>query len=554
MVSLGNQMTNQKKRKNKAKRVNRTTPAGKSVNTKGNSHQINPQDFFSLQKIIDLLPGNIFWKDREGKMVGCNNHVAHIFGLNSPRDIYGKRMIDLMPAELAAEVDRTDQRIMASQQTVSLEENGLNDQNEPAVYLSYKIPLCNEKGDVIGLLGTSLDITEQKRLEKELILAKQKAEASDQAKSRFLAVVNHEMRTPLTGILGLVDCMKKDDLTLAEKKNLSSDLEHCTQNLLYIVNDILDFSRLEAGQSAPLNMQPIDLDALIHEVIGITNGLAKNKGLWIHSTLNENHIIMTDTHMLRQILINLLNNAVKFTQKGGITLRVKTVKQSAERIRLSISIQDTGKGIPPDKQQMIFEPFQQIDDPYTRESSRSGTGLGLAIVKRLAAILNLKLSLVSKPGKGSTFSLTGEFETLAPEKYSLSSENQTSVNQNEKILKVLLVEDDKIVRYIHEKMLLELQCNVETCDQGQLAIDTFNDHHILFVDIGLPDISGFEVIRRIRDKEKIIKTNCSIIALTGYTGDEERTACLEAGANEVMNKPINKIQLTKILKQYGWRD
>ncbi|RDI44757.1 ATP-binding protein [Aquicella lusitana] len=526
----------------------------------------NDKEFFALRDLIALMPGNIFWKDKEGKLLGCNNHLAKILSLTSPDEIIGKHTIDLVGAELAEQIDKIDKEIMASMEATSIEEVGFNEKHEPATYLSYKIPLRDRNGEVIGLLGTSLDITEHKRMEQELKIAKEKAEASNRAKSQFLAVVNHELRTPLTGILGLVNFLKQGNLSKADQLTSLEDLEHCAQNLLSLVNDVLDFSRLEAGKYVLNTHTSINLNTLINEALSITAALAKNKGLELTARLDQQPSlqIQTDPHVLRQILINIINNAIKFTEKGQIAIEVRILKRTARKAKLAIAVHDTGPGIPADKLELIFEPFRQLEDAYTRQSSRSGTGLGLAIVKRLAGLLNMTINVISEPGKGSTFTLIGEFEVprgdsliTALHKKSMAYRAKhpdlpsTALSSLPKQkLKVLLIEDDKIVQRIHEKMLVDLGCEVEISAHGHDGLQALNNHDIIFVDIGLPDITGFEVIRTIRQHQDKEKRTLPIVALTGYTGEEEKSACLTAGANEIANKPISHGSLKEILHRY----
>ncbi|TAK75920.1 MAG: response regulator, partial [Gammaproteobacteria bacterium] len=253
---------------------------------------------------------------------------------------------------------------------------------------------------------------------------------------------------------------------------------------------------------------------------------------------------------LRQILLNIVNNAIKFTLKGSITIAVRQLRKTKNNIYLEIAIQDTGPGIPSEKIDLIFKPFQQLEDTYTRASSQSGTGLGLAIVKKFAELLNLKIQVKSKLGEGSTFSLTGKFvidkdtnqknkkaDKMAPKKPSYSREK----------IRVLLIEDDPIVRRIHQNMIEELGCTVEAASQGYEALKLINDHDILFIDIGLPDIPGFKVIQMLRNEHN---SQVPIIALTGYTGNQEREVCLAAGADDVLNKPISLDHLQGILDRY----
>lgn len=520
-----------------------------------------------LRNIIALIPGNIYWKDKEGYYLGCNYNVAQILGLSSPEEIIGKQNTELLDAKLGALADQIDNEVNVSGKEIYVEENGLNINLEPAIYLTKKLPLFDDTRKMIGILGVSFDITERKKIEEDLKIAKENAEASNRAKSQFLAVVNHELRTPLTSIVGLIDFLKQGDLPLEEEKNIIDAIDNCTQHLLSLVNEVLDFSRLESGKYN-IRMDPVSLNAILYEVYGITKTLAKKKGLElrIESGPNVPKTILTDSRVLRQILINLVSNAIKFTEKGHVTIRLNTLEQNHHKTKLEITVVDTGLGIPSNKIKLIFEPFQQLEDAYTRQSSRAGTGLGLTIVEKLAALIDAVISVESEPGRGSTFSIISEFETpdndgtagphvLVIEKLRKKRRKKNTCakgvmysNSITQKPNVLLVEDDPIVQYVHKKMLTDLGCEVCTASHGHEAITTLNNHDIVFVDINLPDISGFEVIKSIRQHNHTSKI--PIIALTVYTGKEEKSACLKAGANEFASKPISQNHLKKLLLRY----
>lgn len=510
------------------------------------------EDTFSLRQIIMLMPGNVYWKDKNGIFLGCNNNVAKILKLDSPNDIIGKRLSDLMDEELALKTEIIDVEVLNSTEGKFFEEPGIDVNGEPAIYYTHKLPLRDNDNNIVGILGISIDITARKKIEEELQFAKEKAEASNRAKSQFLAVVNHELRTPLTGIIGLANILKPGQLSKEEEISTIEDLVNCAEYLHTLVNDVLDFTKLDAGK-ASLIKKPVDINKSINEVISMLAPLAKNKNLDLHSEINnELPILSTDPRILRQILINLVNNAIKFTEKGSIVIRAHLKQQGTTNIILELSIQDTGFGIPHDKLDQIFEPFKQLEDTYIRQSSRGGTGLGLAIVKRLAKLLNCDIQVSSEFGKGSIFSVLGEFEVSSLAHKSSHSIKNVEVKHpiaNSRI-KTLVVEDDKVVQHIHKKMLLDLGCDVDIASYGSDALQILEQHQIVFVDIGLSDMTGFEVIKKMRARKDINQNKLFIIALTGYTGEQERLACIASGANEVAAKPISKKQLHDLLERY----
>lgn len=506
----------------------------------------------SLESILTLMPGNVFWKDKNGKYLGVNNNLAKLLGLTNPSDIIGKTNNEIMDISYATELDQIDQDCINSSQKSFYEEPGFNEKGEPAIYFTQKLPLQNKEGEVVGLVGISMDITERKKIEHELQIAKEKAEASNQAKSQFLAVINHELRTPLTGILGLVTMLKKNAPPLGEHSGIIHDLDNCAQYLLTLVNDVLDFTTLDSNKKE-LQLEAVDLNELVHEVFSILGGMIKNKGLNFISNLDKKTpLLLTDAKSIRQILINLIGNAIKFTDTGSIQISITHNRLNDTKIALEIKISDTGHGIPSDKLDLIFEPFKQLEDTYIRHSSRSGTGLGLAIVKRLVGLLNCSIHVDSELNKGSTFAINGEF-AVAPNQH--ISQPKLVTNTPSKILPgqkrhVLLIEDDRIVQLIHRRMLTDLHCDIDLAHCGQEALSLLGQHDIAFVDIGLSDMTGFELIKHIRKHQEKTRHTFPIIALTGYTGEKEKLTCLEAGADEVAVKPISIEKLGELLDKY----
>jgi len=513
-----------------------------------------------LHNVIAQVPGHVYWMNKEGTYLGCNNANAQFFGFSSPDGFIGKCHNDFFNPDIAKQLHKVDQGVIASGKEYYVEEESVDTNNHPAIYLTKKTPFTNHEGETIGVIGVSFDISDRKKMEHDLKIAKEKAEASDHAKSQFIAVMNHELNTPLASIIGLVDLLKNGNLPPSEEKNMLSTIKNCTQHLLNLVNQVLDFTRLEKGNSH-VDKTFINLSSVIQEVYNLLYITAKNKGLELRVHFNQhiNTSIFTDPHILLQILINLVNNAIKFTQKGHVTIQVNVNSQKAQTIMLELAVIDTGIGIPADKLESIFQPFHQLKDAYTRESSRNGTGLGLAIVKKLSEQLNIKINVSSKPGQGSIFSLMGEFKTcddntlttpvLTPSKK--TSANKTNIKTSDltiaaKKLRILLVEDDPVIQYIHRKMLERFQCHIEIVSNGHDAIKTENEYDIVFVDISLPDISGFEVIKTLRNQKP---PTLQIIALTVHTGKKEKQACIQAGANKFINKPITQAKLRKILMQ-----
>ncbi len=523
-------------------------------------------DNLTLRSIIDHIPANVFWLDKNGFYLGCNKSTANTVGLDSPNQLVGKCNNDLLDKTMADPLNRTNAVVIKTGEDSYLEEKGISSDGSPADYLTKKSPLLNKQGEIVGVIGVSFDITDRKRIETELKIAKEKAEASDLAKSQFLAMMNHELNTPIVSIIGLIDLIKQNQIPLEEKNNIINTIENCTRHLLNLVNEVLDFNRIEKGKSR-VRKSPINVSALINEVYNILFIRANEKGLKlnIHYSNKINKAIYSDYGVLLQILLNLAANAIKFTDTGEVSIHANLLYSDKDKMVLEFSIKDTGIGIPVDKLELIFEPFQQLEECYVRQTSRHGTGLGLAIVKMLCQQLDMKINVTSIPNVGSTFSVIGKFDICENTNINSSdihsaqkipyAENFLSTNmaEDESILsakkpRILLVEDDPVIQYIHNKMLEEFKCQVEIIAHGRDVIKSMEEYDLIFVDLSLPDISGFDVIKSLREKN--IHRTTPIIALTAHTGIKEKEISLEAGANEFQTKPISREQLKKILIQH----
>lgn len=508
--------------------------------------QLN-EEIKTLKSAIALLPGNVYWKDTQGRYLGCNNNVAKILKLNSPEEIVGKSDADLMDKEFAGKTNQVDLKVVKNKNSISAEEPGFDEHNNPAIYLTQKSPLLDHEGKVKGILGVSLDITDRKRAEENLKIAKQKAEAANRAKSRFLATISHELRTPLTSILGFASLMEELKVENAKEKEYIQNIAYSGSYLLSLINNLLDYNRLETGNFQLLNL-PLDLKKLIADIINMLSGAAKLKNLPLELDYPENipHQIIADRRGIQQILINLIGNAIKFTEKGRIVVRVTCSKDTDKFAELHIAVKDTGVGIPKHEQTSVFKRFYQLGNVYTRNTSLNGTGLGLAIVKKLVKLMDGKITVTSKPDEGSTFCFIATFN-----KTSLT-DTPIDLDPSQHAIKahVLLVEDDVIIQIVHKKLLESLGVTVDIVGSAKEALAKLNNNYdILFIDLGLPDIDGFELISKIRARHDRI-SELPIIALTGYSEEEERQRCLQVGADEVAIKPISKKALGQLIARY----
>jgi two-component system aerobic respiration control sensor histidine kinase ArcB len=362
----------------------------------------NNLSFYRLENFIDGIPGSVYWKDTNGLYIGCNNTVIIKGNLGSKDNIIGKSDYDVWP-EMADAIRKADTEVMQTDKTLEFEETIILKSGERLYFSSVKSPLKDDNGNIIGVICNSLDITELKQ-------AKQIAESASQAKTQFLALMSHELRIPLTGIISTASMLVDEDITSQEANEFGKIISHSGSYLLSTIDNILDFAKLEANK-LELIPTPINLKQLIEEVAMILAASAKEKGLQLTVAYNLNfpQNIVSDSRVIRHILTNLIGNAIKYTEKGSIEVTVTPLIQMDETVVLEIIIEDTGIGIPANKVKFIFDRFSQVDNAYTRKSSRQGTGLGLSIVKKLVELLEGEIHVTSKIGKGSKFHFIAEF-------------------------------------------------------------------------------------------------------------------------------------------------
>src|SRR3989338_2868141 len=340
--------------------------------------QINKQqsDFMSgmvrLDSIISDMPGNVYWKDREGIYRGCNANILKIVGLSSPQELIGKRLHDLINTDYAEKTEKEDQEIMEIGRAVSLEDEGLDLEGNPTTYITKKVPLRNERREVVGLLEISVDIKDRKQYEIALQAAKEKAESANQAKSSFVANISHELRTPLNGILGAADLLSRTKLN-SRQESLTTDVIHSGETLLMLIDDLLDFSKLEADK-IELQEKVFDFKKMVEQVIKNAAYLLEGKKIKLTLQYVAPDIVRGDELRLRQILVNLVTNAIKYTKKGYIKVEIASELLPDNKAKFHILVIDTGIGIAPNKLATIFDRFTQVNAQDRYLKGEGGVG------------------------------------------------------------------------------------------------------------------------------------------------------------------------------------
>jgi len=415
----------------------------------------------------------------------------------------------------------------------------------------------NEKEEIVRSLAVMVDVTERNRMQRQLQRAKEAAEAANRAKGVFLANMSHEIRTPLNGILGMTELTLKTDLTRKQREYLEM-VRQSSYSLLTIINDILDFSKIEAGKVEILR-EDFNLEATIESTVHAMSVLAKEKGLELSHNVEPDvpHKLRGDPGRLKQVLVNLIGNAVKFTSRGWVHLHiaVNNVKSNDRsgwmlpRVELLFSVADTGKGIPDEKQPMLFNSFTQLDDTFAKH--HDGTGLGLAISKKLTEMMGGKIWVESEAGKGSIFYFTAEFEAR---EYDVPFEDADKPEIPEILppLKILLAEDNLISQKFVNTFLGEAGHEVMVVENGYECLEALQNspYDLVLMDIQMPDMDGVEATRRIRKGEYSgIDPDIPIIALTAYAMKEDRDRFLSYGMNGYIAKPIDVDTLLRTIQQ-----
>ncbi|MBN1404706.1 MAG: response regulator [Opitutales bacterium] len=393
------------------------------------------------------------------------------------------------------------------------------------------------------------DISQSKKAMRELVAATESAMAANESKSRFLANVSHEVRTPMNGILGMVQLLR-DTAINKEQEDYIDTIQDSCELLVNVINDILDLSKIEAGGMS-LEMRPVCLGGFLKSVTSMAMPVIENKGLEFICDIDDAlpAAIVTDPGRLKQVLLNLLMNAGKFTDYGSVTLRVKCAMTSDSKAKLLFEVSDTGVGIQADKQEKVFEPFVQIDTNPGRK--QVGTGLGLSICNKIVHMMGGRITLKSEPGKGSSFSfqLPCQTVTLALPDKCVEHENTGNIA---KVcpMRILIVEDNHVNQKVVQMVLRKLGYEAKIASNGVEAVDMAQSHDfdLVLMDIQMPEMDGLEATSRIRKLKKAAKKKQpKIIALTAHALGEDVRRCTEAGMDGHLPKPLRVESLRKVL-------
>jgi len=384
----------------------------------------------------------------------------------------------------------------------------------------------------------------------ELDQARRLAEQANRAKTQFLAVTSHELRTPMNGILGAAELLIGTPLSSVQQRYVHIAHQSATA-LLALIDDVLDLSRIDAGKLS-LNITSVDLRALLGEAVELVRITARDKPITLSCGVSARlpRKVFADPMRLRQLLVNLLHNAVKFTDRGTVRLEVILRSNVEGVMRVRFSVHDTGIGIAQDKLETIFDAFSQVDSSTTRR--HGGSGLGLAIVKELANLMGGAVHVASRVGQGSHFWIDLDLREAPDDTAALAP---TVSDEDDEAISVLLAEDDAVNQLVVLEMLKRLGCDVDVVDDGDAARRACAQNHydIVFMDCHMPLMDGYEATRGIREDEQRFGIRTTIVALTADSLASDRERCMEAGMDDFMTKPVSSSQLSAAIERWTGR-
>ena len=521
--------------------------------------------------IIACMPNNVYWLNTNCVLLGGNENLAKMFGVTRA-ELVGltyEQMSNLAQwTEGQGETfKKIEQEVMASGiPRLNIEEPPVIINNKVRYFISNKVPLYNLQHEIIGVVGISIDITEQKLAEKRLTEEKEKSEVANNAKTQFLENMRHDLRTPLVGIRNFANVIKNETTDPIVQNHLNG-LIYSSQALLELVNEILDSLKINTGE-IPHLQRKFSLQKRLMDVIKLNSARASEKNIELLFEYDKTipSYIISDPIRIHRVVLELVSNALKFTQQGIVKLTTSLAKKQGRDLVIKICVEDTGIGIARNHQDEVFLQFNRLSPSF--KGAYKGSGCGLTIVKKFLEEIQGEIYLESEEGIGTKFTcLIPVIEPLLDDDFGSEKEMEretaevsifvepliyNEVDGEEKTNKVLLVEDQPIAAFATRSLIqgIEKGIQVDIAADGQTVINlaSKNKYKVIFMDIGLPDMTGFEVATEIRRNEIKSKTVVPIIALTAHMDINDEKS-LNNDINVVLIKPIDEKDIKKILNE-----
>ncbi|EJS5317826.1 aerobic respiration two-component sensor histidine kinase ArcB [Escherichia coli] len=496
--------------------------------------QLEQQSSF-LRSFLDASPDLVFYRNEDKEFSGCNRAMELLTG-KSEKQLVHLKPADVYSPEAAAKVIETDEKVFRHNVSLTYEQWLDYPDGRKACFEIRKVPYYDRVGKRHGLMGFGRDITERKRYQDAL-------ERASRDKTTFISTISHELRTPLNGIVGLSRILLDTELTAEQEKYLKT-IHVSAVTLGNIFNDIIDMDKMER-RKVQLDNQPVDFTSFLADLENLSALQAQQKGLCfnLEPTLPLPHQVITDGTRLRQILWNLISNAVKFTQQGQVTVRVRY----DEGDMLHFEVEDSGIGIPQDELDKIFAMYYQVKDSHGgKPATGTGTGIGLAVSRRLAKNMGGDITVTSEQGKGSTFTLTIHAPSVAEEVDDAFDEDDMPLPA----LNVLLVEDIELNVIVARSVLEKLGNSVDVAMTGKAALEMFKpgEYDLVLLDIQLPDMTGLDISRELT-KRYPREDLPPLVALTANVL-KDKQEYLNAGMDDVLSKPLSVPALTAMIKKF----
>ncbi|HVB02861.1 MAG TPA: PAS domain S-box protein [Chitinophagaceae bacterium] len=496
---------------------------------------------YRLQAIMDNTTSIVFIKDLEGRYLLVNKKFQEILNVTE-EFIFGKTDFDFSERTAAERYKKIDETVIRTSQPLEVVED-IEMHDGTHYFLITKFPLLDNNQMIFGICGIATDISHRKRYEEQLIEAKHLAEVAERLQEQFLANMSHEIRTPLNGIIGMTHLLSGTRLD-EEQNEFVNAVRESSNYLLIIINDILDFSKIKAGKLT-LEQIRFNPEEVITKTISTFKHKIREKGLELETSFDSNipPSLTGDPYRLNQILLNLIGNAIKFTEHGKIGIRAALKKFTRDTVYVEFTISDTGIGVSEDKWNTIFESFAQGSSDTTRKYG--GTGLGLAITKKLIDLQDGEIELQSKVDIGTTFRFIIPYHFTNKNVEDNTQKTDGDYISDMKDKKILVAEDNAINQKVVYYTLMRVGAHVDIAGNGKEAVTRLEEglvYDLILMDIQMPEMDGYQTTRHIRNK---LKMNIPIIAMTATVLQGEKEKCLEAGMNDYISKPFAPADLFK---------